>query len=363
MSIAFTSDRWERIREDYAAWWAGDLKRPLIHMVIRGRDPERPAPPLPYRHFTASYDHAVPAEDIVDVWDYELSHYRFLGDAFPSVWPNFGPGVAAAFLGGGLDPQPDTVWFHPPPGIDELCDVRLEYQPDNIHLRRVKDICRAAVERWQGSVQVGMTDLGGILDILQTFRPGEALLMDLCEQPDLVKDLCWQCHDLWWRYFHEMAGVLQPANPGFTAWTPIFSSGPYYMLQCDFAYMIGPAMFDEFVKPELAASCGRLANAFYHLDGKGQLGHLDSLLSIPGLKGVQWIPGAGQPPCDEWPEVYRKIRGAGKLVQLWGDPATLDTVVRQIGSPEGIILITEVLPSQEQEARDFLRRYGARHDG
>ena len=61
-------------------------------------------------------------------------------------------------------------------------------------------------------------------------------------------------------------------------------------------------MFDE-SKPELAASCRRLKNAFYHLDGLGQLPHLKSLLSIPELKGIQWVPGDGQPDVTEWPAV------------------------------------------------------------
>ena len=58
----------------------------------------------------------------------------------------------------------------------------------------------------------------------------------------------------------------------------------------------GPEMFERFVLPDLAACCDRLDHAFYHLDGKGELPHLDLLLSIDGLRGIQWIPGAGQPP-------------------------------------------------------------------
>ena len=47
--------------------------------------------------------------------------------------------------------------------------------------------------------------------------------------------------------------------------------------------LISPQMFDEFAKPELEATCERLPRAFYHLDGPGQLPHLDSLLEIENL--------------------------------------------------------------------------------
>jgi hypothetical protein len=38
-----------------------------------------------------------------------------------------------------------------------------------------------------------------------------------------------------------------------------------------------------------------LPRTFYHLDGIGQLHHLDLVLSIAELDGVQWVPGDGKP--------------------------------------------------------------------
>ena len=131
------------------------------------------------------------------------------------------------------------------------------------------------------------------------------------------------------------------------------------MLQCDFCYMISTKMFDEFVKPELAKTCQKLDNPFYHLDGPGQLPHLDSLLSIKELKGVQWVPGDGNPGLTQWPEVYRKIRKAGKLIQLWGDFKTLDILTEQLGSPKGIVMMIGASISQEEEAKALLKKYGA----
>ena len=361
MPIHFTPERWERIRKDSARWWSGELKRPLIHMTVNhAHRPERPEPALPHWNFTSFYDLSVSAEAIVDRWDYELSKGEFLGDAFPCIWPNFGPGVAAAFLGCelGTDMEANTTWFHPRE-VRELRDLHFQFDPGNAWFRRIRDLCRAAMERWQGLVQVGMTDLGGGLDILASFRPGETLLMDLYDAPDEVKRCTWEIHEAWFQYFDALNEVLQPVNPGYTAWAPIYSAEPYYMLQCDFCYMIGPDMFDEFVKPELAACCARLKNAFYHLDGKGELPHLDSLLAIPELKGVQWVPGEGAAPFTEWPEVYRKIRAAGKLVQLWGPAEKFKIVADQLGSAEGLVAFVGTDPKNRPEAEAFLRQYRA----
>lgn len=358
MSIAFDRERWQKIRHDYRQWWDGTLKRPLIHVTVGGRDAGRPEPALPTRHFTSHYGLSVSPEAIVDRWDYDLSRCTWLGDGFPHAWPNFGPGVAAAFMGADLTNGVDTTWFHPrePKPARDLC---LTYQAGNPWLEHVKAICRTATDRWQGLVQVGMTDLGGNLDIVSTFLPGEDLLLDLYDSPDAVKRLTWEAHDLWWRYYDEINAVLQPVNPGYTAWAPIYSPEPYYMLQCDFCYMIGPEMFDEFVKPELVATCRKLKNTFYHLDGVGQLPHLDSLLSIPELKGIQWVPGAGKPDVSHWPEVYRRIRAAGKLTQFWGTPETLDTIASQVGSAEGMIMFTSFEADKIDDGKAWLKRHGA----
>ncbi len=358
MGMDFSKARWDQVKENSRAWWNGKLKRPLIQFAFDGHDPGRPKPEIPFYSFQAFYDLSVPAEDIIDRIDYDLSCQKFLGDAFPAFLPNFGPGVMAAFVGAVLEAsiETGTCWFHPREA-KKLSDLALEYDPDNIWLNRIKDLCGAGLDRWRGSVQIAMTDLGGNLDILSSFRPSEQLIYDLYDYPEQVKALTWQAHELWWKYFDEFNAMLRPANPGYTAWAAIFSEIPYYMLQCDFCYMISPDMFDEFVKPELAQSCKRLGNAFYHLDGPGQLPHLDSLLTIPDLKGVQWIPGSGAPDYRHWPEVYRKIRDAGKLIQLLGDPETLDTVAEQLGSAEGIVLLGQA--SSEAEATECLEKYGA----
>jgi 5-methyltetrahydrofolate--homocysteine methyltransferase len=358
MPIDFDANRWSKIKEDYFRWWKGELKRPIIHITLTGCKPGREEPEYPLKGFTSFYGKEVSAEKIIDSWDYALSSQKFIGDGFPSIWPNFGPGVAASFLGAELKNGYDTVWFHPREE-SEIKELKFEYDPKNVWLNRIKEISKAAIQRWQGLVQVGMTDLGGNLDILSAFRPGEKLLLDLYDNPEDVKRLTLELHEFWWKYFDEINAVLRPVNPGYTAWTPIFSESPYYMLQCDFCYMIGPDMFDEFVKPELEATCKKLVNPFYHLDGIGQLPHLDSLLTIKELKGVQWVPGTGKPQCDSWPEIYRKIHKAGKLIQIWGDMTTLDTLVEQIGTAEGIIIFTSCDVSKKNEALEFLKKYKA----
>jgi hypothetical protein len=360
MSIDFNAERWRKVAEDSDAWWDGRLGRPLIQIrVAGGRDAGRPEPALPRVPYASHYEWATPAEAIVDRWDYDLSREEWLGDAFPTVWPNFGPGVVAAFLGCDLINAESTVWFHAPEKRP-LADLHFKASPENAWFRRVADLCRAATERWQGGVQVGMTDLGGALDILASFRPGEGLLTDLYDDPDQVRRAVDEIHEAWWFYYDALHGILREGgNPGFSAWTPLFSTKPYYMLQSDFAYMIGPDMFRQFVLPELERCTRRLSNAFYHLDGKGQLPHLDALLALPELRGVQWVPGDGAPGVEEWPEVQQTIRKAGKRSQQFFSMESFDRLVERTGSAAGLAAMIWIRPTDRARAMDFLKKYGA----
>lgn len=362
MAIDFDEDRWEKIRETYRRWWAGELVRPIIPVELTGRDPGRDQPDVPLLSQATCTDLSVSPEDIVDRLDYELSAITYLGDAFPFFDMGcFGPGVLAAFLGARLDNSTGLVWFYPQEELP-ITELHFEYDPDNVWFKRIKDICTAAMERWQGQVLLGMTDLGGTLDILSSFRPGTNLLFDLNDHPDEVKRLIWEIHDVWQRYFREINEILQPVNPGYADWGGLYSDQPISMLQCDFCYMIGPEMFDEFVRPELEAGSKRIARSFYHLDGPGQLPHLDSLLTIDSIAGVQWVPGFDRPNSGLWPEVFRKIHAAGKLIQCYADFDELEAIIKQIGTGKGIQRHCKygysAITGSESEIRRHLEVYG-----
>jgi hypothetical protein len=335
--INFNANRWDILKNTYKDWWNGNIERPIAGAILYGNDPGRIAPKTPSLTQANCHILDIPAVDIVDRLDYDLSTYEFIGDAFPYVnLDSFGPGVVAAFCGAKLDNSTGRVWFHP---LKELPieEIHLTYDPENIWLKRIKDICKEAMTRWQGQVLVGMPDLGGILDILATFRTTENLLIDLYDSPEEVKRLIKEIYHLWHQYYCEINSVLQPYNPGYSDWSRIYSDTPSYVLQSDFSYMIGLDMFEEFTKPELIDSCKKLSRSIYHLDGVGQLNHLDSLLSIKELDCIQWVPGTGKDNLTNWPEVYQKIQASGKKIQVWGEGVdTLKIIAQQIGTSNSI---------------------------
>lgn len=360
MGLDFTIEQWAKIKDDSQKWWSGELRRPLIQIRLNGKDAGRKKPEIPYYFYTSFYDNSITPAQIVDCWDYHLCQTKFMGDAFPYVLPNFGPGVIAAFLGASLISEENTVWFYPEKeyAIDELV---LNYQPDNPCFLRVKEIVKTAARRWNGMVQIAMTDLGGNLDILSSFRPSEKLLFDLYDHSEAVKKVLWNVSDLWMRYFNELSEAASN-NPGYTNWALVFSQDSQYILQCDFSYMIGPEKFDEFVLPELKSTSEKLYKAIYHLDGIGQLVNLDSLLKVDSIQGIQWVPGAGQPDITHWPDVFKKISDAGKKIQIFSSQAdnpfeVLDAIERQTGRLDNVVYAIEDDIAHEKKFENFLKHY------
>ena len=191
------------------------------------------------------------------------------------------------------------------------------------------------------------------MDILVSLHTTQRVALALYDKPDEVLRLVHEITDAWFQYYDGIYEIIRHTGRGTTPWAPIWSPERTYMLQSDFSFMISPAMFERFVMPDLVESCDRIDHAFYHLDGTGELPHLDMLLSIDRLRGIQWIPGAGQPPPEEWLPVLRKIRDNGKLCQIYVTPKGARAIVREMGGRGFVFCIEEYMSSED--AHDFLQ--------
>ena len=314
MAINFTKERMAEVMGNYDRWWKGELDRPLMALLLYGGCPSAGKARAPQLSQASCADFRWSPEELIEKMDEELSTLEYVGDAYPQVNLNaFGPGVLAAFCGATLDNSSGRVWFSPDKER-EIKDIHAVYNPENKWAKRIKDIYRAGMERWDGVVAIGMPDLGGVMDVAATLRGTENLLMDLIDEPEEVLRLIDEIETAWYAAYDDFSKILHPegGHMGWTDWSVILSSKPSYILQCDFCYMIGDEMFKEFVLPTLKRDTERLDNTIYHLDGVGELCHLDTILTLPKLNAVQWVFGDGKPGPMHWLDVYKKIKAAGK---------------------------------------------------
>lgn len=353
MAITNFSDQdWERVERDTMAWWAGELDRPLVWLALPGL--------ARVYTYLSNYPLNRSPGEILDEHQPVLDGARFYADSFPWWWINFGPGIVAGFLGcqvSSVSEPSETVWFSVEKPL-EIEQLHLDYDPANRWWLRVKELTSAIVKRWGKQLAVSHTDLGGNLDILASFRTTEGLLFDILDHPEEVDRLTQTITQHWLRYYLELEELIRPTCRGTSCWTPIWSTGRTYMFQSDFAYMISPAMFERFVVPDLTTCCETIDYGFYHLDGKGQIPHLNHLLAIHKLRGIQWIPGDGQPTPDQWLPLLKRIRDGGKLCQVFVSPDGARRIVQNLGGKGFLFVINSELESfyaDPEQAPAFLK--------
>lgn len=324
---------WKRMQ----AFWARDvLDRPLVTFPLEKPAEKRVRLPVS--------QHATIAERWLDPqYQAELAlasftNQEFLGDTLPITNANLGPEVFGSFYGCPLHfGDYGTSWSDPI--LFDWADAdKIQIDWNHPYLKQMHLITEALLEIGKGKFIVGAPDWHPGGDALASFRDPQNLAMDLITNPDDVKKLLNQVTADYFKVYDQFYEQLRAAGMPCTTWTPLLSDGKYYVPSNDFSIMVSKKMFDEFFLPGLTEECRQLKNSIYHLDGPGALRHLDSLLSIPELDALQWVPGAGNENFSKWVSVYQKAQARGKSIQVISiKPSDLPLIMQTL-SPKGMML-------------------------
>ena len=275
----------------------------------------------------------------------------YFKDAFKYEWIDFGPDILGAICGCEIEFGQDTSWaVHKKGGLEDLGEI--SFDSGNKWLRRLDEHTKILAAESGGEYVVGITDLHPGMDALVSLRGPENLCIDIIETPETVIKYCRMVNAVFKKVFDMQYRAATARVPFTTSWMGVLVKERHYPLSCDFSCLISGQDFERFVVPELVDEAAFIENAIYHLDGPQALRHLDRLLEIDGIKGVQWVPGAGQKPMREWINVLRTIQKAGKVLDLH---VTADDVMPLLNelNPKGLLL--HLRARSESEAGDIIR--------
>ncbi len=342
---------WKESERRWEAWWEHELLDRALVAVTAPRDNPLPHAPVPDigTDWTAKW---TDPQYLQPLHEAKFATTFYGGEALPLWWVNLGPGIMATYLG--INPvfAESTVWFDQDRSIADWADApQIELSPDNRWWNLTQRLAEAAMANAAGRYIVGTTDFGGPLDIVASLRGTSELLIDLIDSPDAVRSSSRKIVHVWHQYYDILDAQIRTVQDGTSAWLGLWSEQTWYPLQCDFCAMISPAMFEEFVLPDLEEQCRQLDKSIYHLDGPGEIPHLDMILAIPELTGIQWVPGDGQEPVDSarWLPLYRRIQAAGKNLVLNGArPERIPWMLREL-QPEGLYISTSCRSQGEAE--------------
>ncbi len=294
--------------------------------------------------------------------------HEFLGESFPNLDVDFGPGSLAAYLGCDIGFNEDTVWFkHFLDSWDDVPD--LKFDPDNEwfkkHIKLVEE-CRKLAN---GDFYVDMPDLMENIDTLASMRGAQDILYDIIDEPEEVARRVGQITDLYFDYYNRFYDLVKD-DKGGNAWTvfQIWGPGRTIKVQCDCAAMIGPDDFREYIQPSLIEQTRHVDHALFHLDGKECIRHMDALMEIDGIDALQWTPGDAGPDgtLPDWDVIYDKAIAAGK--SLWVKVytgefedwiANVERLVMKYGSHSLFFLFPEMSHEQAVKLLDYADRHWA----
>ncbi len=342
---------WERVRQRYEAWWTGQLReQPLLK--VTAPLPDRPAVPLPpadpdqlLRYFTDP-DEVVPRQLA------EVDGAYYAGDSFPAIFPVAGRLVAiqAAYHGSPyyVMPVANSAWADPAIGSWED-RAPVEYDPDNWWWQISQALLARGAEAAVGRAVVGIPDLQGDGQIAALLRGTAELAIDCLERPDDVARLVEEVNVAWLRYYRECNDLIQPHGPGYVDNLGVYSDRPMVTLECDFSCLVSTDMFDRIFLPGIARQASWVERTIYHLDGPGAIRHLDSLLALEDLDGIQWQPGAAGGSMLNWVDLLRRVQDGGKRLVVGCAAGEVKGLLSRL-SPAGLLITTGCASPDEADA-------------
>ncbi len=341
---------WEQVKQRYLDCWAlENHDRPLVTVSSK-----KSKTSYPYKLKTP--------ETIEESWlDFEyivksqrngLENQYFAGEALPIYNPNLGPDIFGAILGCDISFGLQTSWCDHP--VTDWSAFTPAFDKNNPWLQKIIQLTQMAVEEARGDFLVGITDIHPGMDCLVSLRGPQELCLDLYDCPEIVEEMPKRLFPVLLDFYNELEAITAKNQEGTTAWLRMWHPGKWFITSCDFNCMCSNADFRRFILPELQMETAHFDANLFHLDGPGALTQLDDLLAQPNINGIQWVPGEGNAPVSQWPQVLRKIQDAGKMLHLNARPAELPALA-EILKPEGVILSLGNAPS-EGDADDLVKR-------
>ncbi len=342
------------VRRRYDELWNRENHdRPILTIQAPRRN--APSPPEPPRGVESRW---LDFDYLIKKARYQAENAYYTAETVPAYWPNFGPDIFAAMLGCPLEFSADTSWSHPI--VDDWAEFgTFAIDPANPWYQKLVELTKMAVDDAKGDYIVGLTDLHPGADAMVALRGPENLCLDLMDEPEQTAEISRKLAAPLKSIFNELYDITWENNGGGTSnWMTTYCNEPWYVTSCDFCTMISGEQFERFVVPELEDEIRFFKNSIFHLDGVGAFRHLDRLLAIEGLKGVQLVPGDAEKPIYECVEEMRKIQSSKKLLQFYGKAEDMLKACEFI-EPEGVHILTFADSPEEADAivKEFERLF------
>ena len=318
--------------------------------------------PVRFHRHNAEYEKLISNsshETLKDRWmdaDFQVERFldsvrgvRFNAETFPVFMPNLGPNFYAAVHGAELVFGETTSWCEPI--ISKFEDLeKIRFSKDNVYYKKMQELTNKALQVCDGQFLVGYTDLHPGMDCAAAWRGTESLCFDMLMEPSLVQELMRLSREHFLDVYDEFDVLLKSHGQPSVTWMNIpVRNGRMHIPSNDFSFMISPEQFNEFALETLQEEVKTMTHNVFHVDGKGVANHIDSIMSVPEVKAIQWVQGMGDDyPIMQHLDFIRYVQSKGHSIIVDLDKSDLDEFMR-IMSPKGIFLWVASDNEEEEE--------------
>ena len=343
-SLAHKPDFSEAVRH-WEAFWAGEIiDRPCLHVTAPKADCQPAAHPGYMAGRTGNY------REVAEQFDACAETVYFGAEAIPFLDPSFGPDMFAGFVGAELkynENETRTSWAVPfVEDWESILPLTLKenegYWPAMLEM--VQTFRQVARDRFL----VGMLDLHSNMDCLAAIRGPERLCMDLLDCPEKVQQAMLDVRALYAKVYDGIYRAAEMHEQGTIGWAPFYCPQRFAITQCDFVCMIGSEHARKYVIPALREEAEFLDHTVYHYDGPNALVHLEDILAIKEIDGIQWVPGHAYQPFIGWMDLLKQMQKAGKSLQINCSPDQIPIYQKEL-RPEKVFYITSTPTQKEAE--------------
>ena len=261
-----------------------------------------------------------------------------------------------AFLGAELEFRDESIWQTRLPYTWDEMD-RIQFDRANRWWRLHCELILAACEHSGGRYLVAGDGGGALGDAMINLLGSEDTLVATIERPDRMREL--RDRMLIWvkEMIDETVKIVEPYQEGSVNWLGFWAPDTFQTFQCDMCVMLSPQQFNDMFLEELRRECSYVDHSFYHLDGTEEMRHLDAILSIEELDGIQWTPEPTVPANPaHFAQVWKRVQESGKKLMFFISPEHVRGLLESIGK-EGVFL--SVSCKDEVQAQETLRELEA----
>lgn len=341
------------LKARYEAFWRNDvLDQPLVSIIAPAANAGNSLPEeqLPAMDPNAMLRYYTDPSRVLPRLRRQVARYHYAGAAFPQAFPVAPNLVAleAAFLGGHYTITTGTGWCEP--SIQDWATrAPMTVQANNEWWQMSQRLLQEGPSQLADVAVLGIPDLQGGGQILDLLRGTERLALDLIEHPEEIVKAIEEINTAWFYYWRRCNDLLHSDQQGYLDWLGIWSAIPAVTVECDFSIMISADMFNEFFLPGVRWQTEQVERSIYHLDGEGSIRHLDALLSLDTLNGIQWVPVDANQTKLQWISLFKRIQDAGKLLVMGVAAHEVQPLLKAL-NPKGLLISTSCSSAQEAEA-------------